>query len=89
MSFSYSITVNHPRKRKWCYWCGERCPVGEPRVRSVWTFEGDFATGHYHPECNTARSAWRELPENRQEHEDPPEGAMQRGMTLPKLSIDA
>jgi hypothetical protein len=72
----------NPRKAKWCFWCGEACPPNEPRIESAWIFDGDFMTGHYHLECNTAWNQWCQ--KNRAMHEAPEPYEMQRGGLLTK-----
>ena len=77
MSFESKSIVKNPVKQKRCYWCGEWCEIGQPRVNTAGVWDGDFYSNQYHPECNDARSKWWSL--NRMEYFSPEEGTMIRG----------
>jgi len=80
VSFYRTTLQKDPRKHKTCFWCGETCPAGEPRLSGAWMFEGDFCSGHYHLECDAAYSKWRK--ENPGEEESPEPYEMRRGKTI-------
>ena len=82
MSFQTKTQVSTPRTRKRCYWCGEWCDIGQPRVVIAGKWEGDFFTSVYHPGCSAGRSEWWRL--NKMEYEGPEEHSMQRGSHRPK-----
>lgn len=37
-----------------CEWCGTRINAGERANYRAYTFDGDFMSGHMHPECHEA-----------------------------------
>jgi hypothetical protein len=51
-SFNLDSPVKAVRKQRRCYWCGELIPVGQPAIRSIGKFEGDFYVSYMHNECN-------------------------------------
>ena len=77
MSFFNSTVVKKTQKRRRCDWCLEHIEVNEPSVCTSGTFEGDFFTGRYHPECSEAIRLWYER--NQCWGEAMPEDAMNRG----------
>lgn len=62
MSFNHSTEIAKCRKPHRCHWCGERIEIGQPAVRIVGIWEGDFGHCHWHPECNTVcmNMDWKE-----------------------------
>jgi hypothetical protein len=77
MSFFNSTFVKKTQKRRRCDWCLEHIEIGEPSVYTAGTFEGDFFTGRYHPECREATRRWYER--NRCWGEAMPDDPMNRG----------
>ena len=77
MNFTKITDVTKPRKAKRCYWCDERCEIGQPRVVVSGLCEGDFFADHHHLECHEAWSKWWDG--NPLEYEPPEEGSMKRG----------
>ncbi len=77
MSFQSETKVTKPIKAKRCYWCGEICEIGQPRVIIAGKWEGDFFNAHYHPECSRANSDWWR--KNPTEYEGPECQSMKRG----------
>ena len=43
--------IKKTRKPHRCFWCGEAIEVGYPAWKSAWTWEREFLTGYWHPEC--------------------------------------
>lgn len=54
MSFYSSRTVKAVQKNHRCDWCGEHILKGESAIYHVGTHDGDFFSGHMHPECHPA-----------------------------------
>ena len=42
------------RKPRSCEWCSERIEAGEQANYRAYVFDGDFMSGHMHPECHQA-----------------------------------
>lgn len=57
--FNHNRAITKTRKPHNCVWCGEHIPVGSPTQFHSGTFEGDFYSGHMHPECHRA---WADAP---------------------------
>lgn len=45
------------RKEHPCTWCNERIPKGSAAQSFATVWEGDFNSGHFHPECAAAVDA--------------------------------
>jgi len=54
MGFDRPTIVKRTRRRRRCDWCLEHINAGDPSVVECGTFEGDFWSGRYHPECSDA-----------------------------------
>lgn len=57
MSFHSGRWINKTRKIHSCCWCGKRIEVGSAASYAAGVFEGDFWSGHYHPECQAAQDS--------------------------------
>lgn len=68
--------IKKTKKKHRCIWCGGLIEAGQPAHVSAWIWEGDFQTGHYHPEC------WSAL--NRSEYSEDgfAEGEQPRGVAV-------
>jgi hypothetical protein len=86
MSFWSERRVKKPRKAKHCYWCGEACLAGEPKLVVSGVWDGEFFSDSWHPECNAAREAWQV--QNKGEEELPWEGEMQRGKPISREELE-
>jgi hypothetical protein len=49
------------RKARTCEWCGTPIRVGRRAVYRAYKWDGDFGTGHQHPECFRAMCASKDL----------------------------
>jgi hypothetical protein len=52
-----SLSTDHitkARKRHGCVWCGTLIEKGEPYTKYNGTYDGDFQTSKFHPECDKA-----------------------------------
>lgn len=58
-----SREVKSTRKAHRCEWCWQVIPIGSVAYYRAYYFDGDFASGHMHPECRDAmdRSDPRDL----------------------------
>lgn len=46
------------RKRRHCYYCGQRIEPGEIHGKRAGVDSGDFWTMRFHPECDAAAADW-------------------------------
>jgi hypothetical protein len=58
MSFNHTRHVKHTRRTRKCDWCWEPINAGDPSVVCTGTFDGDFFTSRYHPECDAVIPKW-------------------------------
>ena len=57
MSFNRERWTKSTRKKHHCLWCGWEIPAGSAACYASGTWEGDFWTGYFHPECAAAKDA--------------------------------
>jgi hypothetical protein len=58
MSFNNTRHVKRTRTDRKCDWCWEPINAGDPSVVCTGTFDGDFFTSRYHPECDAVIPKW-------------------------------
>lgn len=61
MDYCSSQTVKASRKQTICDWCGEAIEVGQPKIHTSGTTDGDFFCANEHPECHEAARQWWRL----------------------------
>ena len=54
MSFHRSRWIAKTRKPHYCDWCNKMIEPGSSAQYNSGVFEGDFFSGHRHPECSAA-----------------------------------
>ena len=54
MSFYRETGIRCTRKPHRCNWCNRLIPKGDQAVNWASHWEGDFCSGHFHPECSKA-----------------------------------
>lgn len=54
MSFSSHRWIKKTAKTHYCWWCGKRIEAGSAAAYFAGMYEGDFNSGHSHPECKAA-----------------------------------
>jgi hypothetical protein len=62
MSCYSSRWIKKTRKPHSCLWCDKRIETGSAAYHASGVFEGDFWSGHHHPECAAAidSQTWQE-----------------------------
>jgi hypothetical protein len=58
MSFYSERPVKALRKPRQCQGCRHPMAVGAPALHCSGKHEGEFFTGHYHPDCHDAEMLW-------------------------------
>lgn len=84
MSFYRVTKVKASRKPRRCYWCGEWCRKGEPKVATALVYDGDFCAANWHPECHKVSEEWAREEYANAGVELPDRRSMKRGSTEEK-----
>lgn len=58
MSFYSETFVRRTRHKRVCQWCCQDILAGMPSIRASGTYEGDFFSTRFHPECAAASERW-------------------------------
>lgn len=59
--FTRETTIKATRKPHACWCCHTLIEAGSPAKHFAQKYDGDFHSGHMHPDCRSAEVAWNDL----------------------------